>query len=502
MGLKASDFAVTPIDNAAERTALLLGLIGAWNAYTTIGIALFAYQAWRGVDVIVKRSPPMMAVIAVTTMLAGNDYISNIAYFSPVVHFPGNPIYDLRFHILTQYLTVPAWSLTLILRVAVKYNEYYINMRLNKASSGSSSMGRQGLTRVARSLFWVQQRCMKAPSLSSDTATSLVPSQGNKSGSPRPTSIVWDGGARLYRTGHLIRIYGVLAAFLGPSIVLSMYLSNCLGSRDNCTFYTGEFWILYVVVFVSLSLIPFFFVLCKEIKDCFHLSREMQITFACYVCSFICYMVVSYFPGISNNRAIQATGSNVFLVVAAVIVFTTSITVPVVWSFLYEKGRTQALLTNTVEGFQRVLDVRLLASVPHLHSGLELTIICLCPHQDEREFTKFKQVLMESFCIENGLFWHGIVHHTSKWKVLEKAHQAGDREQAQKQLVRLYRDFVQPGARFELNLPSWVVQPVTREVKNGALTIDTMSKAKDEVRKMMYENTFPRYIQRSGSVSP
>lgn len=107
---------------------------------------------------------------------------------------------------------------------------------------------------------------------------------------------------------------------------------------------------------------------------------------------------------------------------------------------------------------------------------------------------ELKKVLMDSYCLENGLFWTDYsevvrIHNVPTTTETERANA----------LRKLYKNYVQPGAPRELNLKGGTSAAIIKAAKGNKLTLEPFKHAKDEVFQMMYSNRYGRTGQPGGA---
>ncbi|RKP20092.1 hypothetical protein ROZALSC1DRAFT_28382, partial [Rozella allomycis CSF55] len=63
------------------------------------------------------------------------------------------------------------------------------------------------------------------------------------------------------------------------------------------------------------------------------------------------------------------------------------------------------------------------------------------------------------------------------------------------EISKIYYEYLRPGSQFELNIPFTVLQEFQKKM-NEQDYINIFEPIKREVLRMVYQNTFPRYIQK------
>jgi hypothetical protein len=238
----------------------------------------------------------------------------------------------------------------------------------------------------------------------------------------------------------LLKVVGCFIAFQLFASLLILVLSGCVFHFYNqtCTSHPAMFTLVYAQVGLYMLFTPFLLWLLRSVSDSYYIRTELTISVTSFAISFLWALLNTYvgpFAAISDSVGL---GGYTPLFIATVIVQFVSVTHPLMVIF-YEEVRDglphirrepsgtiggSSYVVSNPEGFAEIL-------------------------RDRTIFKQFKMSAAEDFCLENVLFYEeymALLEPNSGFRssILEDGRPA--------KTMDLYRLFVKPGAKHELNV--------------------------------------------------
>ncbi|KNE66669.1 hypothetical protein AMAG_11785 [Allomyces macrogynus ATCC 38327] len=548
-----------------------------WNISTVLVLALFLYLAWvRKIEFLERRYPLLVAIQTVAGSLWANAYFQSpsvVPWLPPGDDGPmGGAVW--RFFLCTA--SSPLWAVTSCMRALSVIADHFTNVQMLHDSSKCCRDWTNHLTHTERVFLTVLDRVlgtrpakdeartsmdgcsdidswpMSAVTVGSSPNTSLIPGGGGGStltpslsscGVPpvMPPSPVSTLNMRRITTRMQMKA-AIIAAVIGVGILVpvGMAAAQCFSNVPSADHYpkclknqfylARKYYPMIGVLMVLMAAFPVIFWVMRGIQDQFYLRFEMMSQLVVTNALLILYFFVNVV--LSENKVPYFMRSSSIVLMALVEGIIHSLLVPIVyclWSDM-TRGPSPNIRRRLSKGDA------LSATTVHLEMTAESLKIIL---QDEGLFTKFKECLSRSFCLENGLFWYDysrvetlaslrtppqpptIVPAGTTTTVLLASplralsiNTSGDailrtppspvETALRRGLHHLYATYVATGTARELNLSAGARERVVADVKAGTLSLASFALVRDEVFQAMYTNTLPRFLadlEREGSLA-
>ncbi|KAI8056997.1 RGS domain-containing protein [Syncephalis plumigaleata] len=110
---------------------------------------------------------------------------------------------------------------------------------------------------------------------------------------------------------------------------------------------------------------------------------------------------------------------------------------------------------------------------------------------DRRQLAQFREFAAKNFCVEHVLFYE---HCHRLYRLLTSPDGVSAQLLIEETREIVYL-FLQPEAIYEINLSSRVRQSLKQASRQGKLGIRELEEAKDEVARILYQHTYPRYLR-------
>jgi hypothetical protein len=239
---------------------------------------------------------------------------------------------------------------------------------------------------------------------------------------------------------------------------------------------------LYLIVACGLTMLLFVVYVLRRIDDTLLIRKEATVGTISMLISLGSFILVLHAPfppfNILYKYVSQFFVTYLFGFLAPVVVFGLH---PLYLSYKFEKSGSKLM------GFD-----------------LESFIATL---KDKSKFQILKEEAAKSFSLENIMFYEELkrFYALQGYDLVMAGHVIEENNNINfndattdilKKYTQLYEGYLKPGARNELNVPSAVRDPLSEALKTKKVKLDAMEPVKNEVLKMLYVNTFPRFLKR------
>ncbi|KAJ3366279.1 hypothetical protein GGF32_006728 [Allomyces javanicus] len=556
-------------------------VIAWWNISTLLVLALFLYLASvRKIEFLERRYPLLVAIQTVAGSLWANAYFQSpsvVPWLPPGDDGPmGGAVW--RFFLCTA--SSPLWAMTSCMRALSVIADHFTNVQMLHDSSKCCRDWTNHLTHTERVFLTVLDRVlgtrpaknetttsldgcsdtdswpMSAVTVGSSPNTSLIPGGGGGGGTLTPSlsscgvppamppSPVSTLNMRRITTRMQMKA-ALIAAVIGVGILVpvGMAAAQCFadparvpsaepypGCLGNHVYLARKYYPMIGVLMVLMAAFPVIFWVMRGIQDQLYLRLEMMSQLVVTNALLILYFFVNVV--LSENKVPYFMRSSSIVLMALVEGIIHSLLVPIVyclWSDM-TRGPSPNVRRRLSKGDA------LSATTVHLEMTADSLKVIL---QDEGLFTKFKECLSRSFCLENGLFWYDysrletlaslrtppqppttIPAGTTTTVLLApplrapsiatsddgnlRASPSPVETALRRGLHHLYATYVVAGTARELNLSASARERVVADVKAGTLSLASFALVRDEVFQAMYTNTLPRFLadlEREGSLA-
>ncbi|ORX94015.1 hypothetical protein K493DRAFT_352890 [Basidiobolus meristosporus CBS 931.73] len=111
-------------------------------------------------------------------------------------------------------------------------------------------------------------------------------------------------------------------------------------------------------------------------------------------------------------------------------------------------------------------------------------------------FEKFKAFSVKDFSVENTLFYERYVRLKTTPSILVKNFLArGLPSEIQNELYSIYNTFIRDDSEYQVNLRGETLREIELRIRDKDYSIDMFETALTEVKLLMYQHTFKRYLQ-------
>ncbi|KAI9143677.1 hypothetical protein BKA69DRAFT_1123087 [Paraphysoderma sedebokerense] len=382
-----------------------------------------------------------------------------------------------------QYIFLPLFSFCYVLRIFYIISVYYINQSATSPSieedskpSAIQSLWRRHIQRLSRI---------------------LVRSDSNRHSPacpPREIHLLSVGtSVNMKNVFKIILVFFIFEVMvLVATIVTSKnrFLANpriTLGECDQKHDIIYGFLGYYALL---LSTIVFALWELKKVKDSYYVKAEIVSCLVISGIGFAIYFICYFLPPTSS----AAYHSYVPSAITLLICHSLSVTAPMILAFRHDRHIERASVDNEKISFDRVL------SNPAL-------------------FQEFKVQLAKDFSIENGFFYEDYLEFctlyssSSSTSILPRSLSQGKLLSASSsktslspsslytpavlsKLYKIYRTYIAPEAPMELNVDGKLRKMAQQSVnETGVLSIEVLDNIKEEVKKNMMLNSFPKFIK-------
>ncbi|KAI9229267.1 MAG: hypothetical protein DHS80DRAFT_22535 [Piptocephalis tieghemiana] len=125
--------------------------------------------------------------------------------------------------------------------------------------------------------------------------------------------------------------------------------------------------------------------------------------------------------------------------------------------------------------------------------------------QSSEHFSDFLLFSLRDFSVENPLFYcryHQIQERVAQARASSNSTDdlAGENDEdkvkalANQELNTMYATFLTPGCHYEVNVPRHISNRVRQRIDNGEGSLEILDEVLREVRNLMFQHTYPRYL--------
>ncbi|RKP12989.1 hypothetical protein BJ684DRAFT_20498 [Piptocephalis cylindrospora] len=241
-------------------------------------------------------------------------------------------------------------------------------------------------------------------------------------------------------------------------------------ARGNCQL-GWEYYPLYAFCGFAIAVImPFLLWTLKGVKDDYGIKLELYICLGLWAAFFIWYLIVAYVPYLQIHLDTKFPAS-MWPCIAEAVTFLVCVLRPLYLS--YRTERTHKALHLTKTSFEEVL-------------------------ASPSQLALFRAFSIRDFSSENVLFYERVSGLTSR---VARAAPHGQKDPARLDRViarecrAIYELFIEPGSEHEVNLTSSVVIALADRFSMEDLSLDMFDDSLQEIKVLMYQHTFPRFVR-------
>jgi len=254
-------------------------------------------------------------------------------------------------------------------------------------------------------------------------------------------------------------IVAVIVQFVGG------YDPETFNVIDNCL--QKHIYHVAIQALIAVIMIIFFIVKLRHVKDAFFIKTEMIGTACGAIPLFIAWAVSSMLS--------FSTGQHLFLVLGLVYVCLWTLYFPVIMSFYQDKKKLFRVDTSLLP-----LHIKEAIGSSDMEKQEAILFYCLT---NEVLSEAFMQYCVESWSVENFLFWKDVEH----FKLV-----ITDEDRASIVASNIINRYLLPTSTLLLNLPDVVVKKTLATAKTG-LSSSTFETCQAHVFRTMFEDTYLKW---------
>ncbi|KAI9140394.1 hypothetical protein BKA69DRAFT_1125803 [Paraphysoderma sedebokerense] len=307
----------------------------------------------------------------------------------------------------------------------------------------------------------------------------------------------------------LLRIYA--AAFLGEIMLALIPILATISDIQYCNIYT-----MYIPLYVLLIPAPLFSILLlfvmRDIQDNFHIKFGLAFSFGCILCSQVFYFIAEYPIWIYGYTHIRGV---TFLLIAILLVYTVDTVVPVYRAYLQTKTSASVRKDD-----QDNLTLDQVIDHPVYWVQFQQQIVRDYAGENSQFINDYKRIVAKLKPIESQLSSTAAAKADTKNNVLDQsspfsapaipANQGANSTHIHTMIQEIIRNYISPGAPFELNISgkarsSLMGEDKNRKAEGTLLTLQLLEPILKEVKKNLETNSWPRFratLKNGGNKSP
>jgi hypothetical protein len=253
----------------------------------------------------------------------------------------------------------------------------------------------------------------------------------------------------------------------------------------SCTPAAVEYVPLFIWSAATLILVPFAVYVVFGVKENYGICTELDITTVIIIATFIVISASAFlYRKIELVHELHDTIRPRFIIIGAfVLLFVISIAYPAFTAWLSEISRLKHMDIESQKcSEKKSSDTKEKGGLSEFDSSL----------RNPEIMKKFRRFSIKDFSTENVIFYE-------KWMRAKEVAESGGYWQVL--YIKIYNDFLKSDAPMELNIAAPLLKEVHTEfakkdeLDNPMFDEDVLDKVAVEVLKLMYENTYTRFIR-------
>ncbi|EPZ34718.1 hypothetical protein ROZALSC1DRAFT_28436 [Rozella allomycis CSF55] len=275
--------------------------------------------------------------------------------------------------------------------------------------------------------------------------------------------------------------------------LLAYYMDTSSMSLTVCPY--KHFYPVYFVIAISLVCIGYLTLVLKDCKDSLWMSTESKLETITSLVGFLLYIAVNFLNFSPFTNIYNTSGATFILFFLSLCMQYLSVLHPALLA--WKLSRTKKRLNVDEASFYLIL-------------------------QDPKMFQELKDEAADELCIENVLFIETLMNFYAKHslKMVFRLHSRSSSDKIfgnekttsatlktafdnqtltgkdiDNEVSAIYKEYLKPGSQFELNIPFTMLKEFEQKMRDINYE-DIFEPIKREVLRMIYQNTFPRYVQK------
>ncbi|KAK9722703.1 hypothetical protein K7432_002462 [Basidiobolus ranarum] len=277
----------------------------------------------------------------------------------------------------------------------------------------------------------------------------------------------------IFEDRFLIRILAGMTLFhLGMTIVIQCLTKDYSFSaplRDDCL--SGwEFIPVYVVGSCEIFILgPIVIQYIRGVSDAYNIVKELVTIVLTTGIGMCIYLIFAYIPPVYEVRYTVPVGVWGFITLWSIHLLNCGL--PLIEIYMTNQRSKNLPRDRKHPSFEEVLD----------HPVL---------------FEKFKAFSVKDFSVENTLFYERYVRLKTTPSILVKNFLTrGLPSEIQNELSSIYNTFIRDDSEYQVNLRGETLREIEIRIRDRDYSIDMFETALTEVKLLMYQHTFKRYLQ-------